>query len=92
VALEALAAGLPIVASRAGGLPELLDDSLAIFCDTPDEFFAALARLRDDRELRATMSRACRARAPRHDWGHVAPTLWNRSVTPNAGCLRTIRV
>jgi glycosyltransferase involved in cell wall biosynthesis len=88
VALEALAAGLPIVASRAGGLPELLDESVARF----DDLGAALARLRDDTELRATMSRACRARAPLHDWSTVAPRLWNRSVSVNPGCLRTIRV
>jgi len=88
VALEALAAGLPIVASRAGGLPEVLDDSVALF----DDFFAALTRLREDAALRATMSRACRARAPLHDWSTVAPRLWNRSVSVNPGCLRTIRV
>lgn len=88
VALEALAAGLPIVASRAGGLPELVDESVALF----DELGAALARLRDDAELRATMSRACRARAPAHDWSVVAPRLWNRSVSRVPGCLRTIRV
>ena len=104
VALEALAAGLPIVATRAGGLPELLgpsgeaggaersdtiDDAVALF----DESIApALTRLRDDEALRATMSRACRARAPLHDWSTVAPKLWNRSVSANPGCLRTIRV
>jgi len=88
VALEALAAGLPMVATRAGGLPELLDDSVALFGDLR----AALARLRDDAELRQAMSRACRARAPRHDWSTVAPTLWNRAVSHNPGCLRTIRV
>jgi len=69
-------------------LPELLDDSVARF----DDLSAALARLRDDAELRATMSRACRARAPQHDWSTVAPKLWNRSVRHNPGCLRTIRV
>jgi len=88
VALEALAAGLPIVATRAGGLPEILDDAVALF----DDLSGALARLRDDAELRATMSRACRARAPLHDWSTVAPRLWNRSVSANPGCLRTIRV
>ena len=88
VALEGLAAGLPMVASRAGGLPELLDESVARF----GELGAELARLRDDAELRAAMSRACRARAPAHDWQAVAPKLWNRSVGHNPGCLRTIRV
>ena len=88
VALEALAAGLPIASSRAGGLPELLDDSVALFGDLA----AALARLRADAELRAAISRACRARAARHDWSVVAPRLWNRSVRHVPGCLRTIRV
>jgi glycosyltransferase involved in cell wall biosynthesis len=93
VALEALAAGLPLVATRAGGLAEVLDDTVAIFCAAePHEISAALARLRDDAALRVAMSQACRARAPRHDWSVVAPTLWNRSVTANPGCLRTIRV
>ncbi|MGZ3408071.1 MAG: glycosyltransferase, partial [Polyangia bacterium] len=93
VALEALAAGLPIVATRAGGLPEVLHDDVAIFCDArTDSIASALARLRDDEALRATMSNACRARAPLHDWSLVAPTLWNRSVRHVPGCLRTIRV
>ena len=92
VALEALAAGLPIVATRAGGLPEVLDDSIALLCNDTHALGAALARLRDDAELRATMSRACRARSTQHDWSHVAPTLWNRSVRQIPGCLRTIRV
>ena len=93
VALEALAAGLPIIATRAGGLPEVLDEDVAIFCEPrADSIASALARLRDDDRLRATMSRACRARAPLHDWSVVAPRLWNRSVSHVPGCLRTIRV
>jgi glycosyltransferase involved in cell wall biosynthesis len=93
VALEALAAGVPIVATRAGGLPELLDDRVALFsaADT-DGLARALARLRDDDSLRATMSAACRALAPTHDWSVVAPLLWNRSVSHDPGCLHTIRV
>jgi glycosyltransferase involved in cell wall biosynthesis len=93
VALEALAAGLPIIATRAGGLPEVLHQEVAIFCEPrADSIASALARLRDDDRLRATMSRACRARAPLHDWSVVAPRLWNRSVSRVPGCLRTIRV
>ncbi|MCU1278475.1 MAG: putative Glycosyl transferase, group 1, partial [bacterium] len=93
VALEALAAGLPIVATRAGGLPEVLSESVALFCEPRAEAIAAaLARLRDDAELRAAMSSAGRARAPLHDRSVVAPRLWNQSVRSVPGCLRTIRV
>lgn len=92
VALEALAAGLPIVATRAGGLPELLDDPIAFLCDDTHALAVAIARLRDDAGLRAAMSSACRARSAQHDWSRVAPRLWNRSVRENPGCLHTIRV
>jgi glycosyltransferase involved in cell wall biosynthesis len=90
--MEALAAGLPIVATRAGGLPELLDERTAIFCEPGiASLHAALARLRDDASLRARMSEAARAAAPSHDWSNVAPRLWNARAQGN-GCIRTIRV
>ncbi|MDB4967151.1 MAG: glycosyl transferase group 1 [Myxococcales bacterium] len=92
VAMEALAAGLPVVATRAGGLPELLDGAAAIFCDADARaLHAALVRLRDDPSLREAMSIAARAAAPAHDWSNVAPRLWNGRAGGN-GCIRTIRV
>ena len=93
VALEGLAAGLPMVATRAGGLPELLDASTALFCDaSAPSLAAALARLRDDVGLRATMAASARAAAPAHDWSRVAPRLWNAATDAGGGCIRTIRV
>lgn len=93
VALEALAAGLPIVCTRAGGLPELLDHDCALFAyAAPAALHAALACLRDDAELRARMSAASRANAAAHDWSVVAPRLWNERSPARKGCVRTIRV
>ena len=38
VVLEALASGVPVVGSRSGGLPELLDDDGGILLDVPDSW------------------------------------------------------
>jgi teichuronic acid biosynthesis glycosyltransferase TuaC len=93
VALEGLAAGLPIVATRAGGLPELLTRETAIFCDPSAlSVHHALAELQDDAGRRAAMAAAARAAAPAYDWSNVAPRLWAAPAPARRGCIRTIRV
>jgi glycosyltransferase involved in cell wall biosynthesis len=64
--LEAMAAGLPIVASRVGGVPEQISDGetgLLVEAGDPDELAAALARLTQDAGLRRRLGAAARARA-----------------------------
>lgn len=64
-ALEALAAGRPLVASRVGGLAELVVDGVCGVLVPPDDpaaLAAALERLRDDPDLRARLARAGPAR------------------------------
>jgi glycosyltransferase involved in cell wall biosynthesis len=64
--LEAMAAGLPIVASRVGGVPEQIADGesgLLVEPGDPDELAAALARLTHDADLRHRLGAAARARA-----------------------------
>jgi glycosyltransferase involved in cell wall biosynthesis len=93
VALEALAAGLPTVATRAGGLPELLDEHTTLFCaPTAPSLHAAITRLRDDASLRVALATAARAAAPAHDWSTVAPRLWNDAHLQRNGCIRMFRV
>ncbi len=77
VALEALAAGLPLVATSVGGLPELVRDGVTgLLCaPTVNGLHHALARLRDDAGLRRLLAARARAEAARHDWSVVGPTL-----------------
>jgi len=67
--LEAMAAGLPVVASRVGGLPELVvegETGLLVAPGNPEELATALARLLDDPALRERLGSAGRARVQTH--------------------------
>jgi N-acetyl-alpha-D-glucosaminyl L-malate synthase BshA len=68
-ALEALACGVPVVASRVGGLPEVVTDGevglLAPLGDTL-QMAAHVARLLTDHGLRARLARAARQRVEAH--------------------------
>ena len=58
VPLEAMAAGRPVVASRIGGLPEVVEDGVSGFLVAPGsapELVAAIATLLDSPELRERM-------------------------------------
>jgi glycosyltransferase involved in cell wall biosynthesis len=64
--LEAMAAGLPVVASRVGGLPEQVVDGVTgvlVEPGDPEDLAEALAGLVADRELRRRLGAAGRARA-----------------------------
>ena len=59
--LEAMSASLPVIASRTGGLPELVQDGLSgilIPVGNSDELFGALARLIGNPDLRRRMGQA----------------------------------
>jgi glycosyltransferase involved in cell wall biosynthesis len=63
--LEAMAAGLPVVATAVGGIPELVADGetgLLVPPGDPDALAAALRRLVADPELRRRLGEAARAR------------------------------
>jgi glycosyltransferase involved in cell wall biosynthesis len=74
VVLEAYAAGVPVVASRIGGLPEAVEDGFSGLLLPPADalaWAAAMERLLDDEESERL--------------GEGAWTLWNERYTPERG-------
>lgn len=66
---EGMATGLPVIASRIGGLPDVVGDAgILIEPDDPTVLAAALSALADDPDERARRGRMSRQHALEHDW------------------------
>jgi D-inositol-3-phosphate glycosyltransferase len=75
VAVEALACGAPVVASRAGGLRFTIDEGrsgLLVRPQAPSALADGLMAVLGDDDLRAEMARAARSSVTRYDWSNVA--------------------
>ncbi|HEX9876074.1 MAG TPA: glycosyltransferase family 4 protein [Gammaproteobacteria bacterium] len=70
--LEGMASGLPVVATKVGGIPELVEDGANGFlvpCGDPERLAAALDRLVESRELRARLGSNNRHKIEQaYDW------------------------
>ncbi|OLR92440.1 glycosyltransferase [Actinokineospora bangkokensis] len=88
VAVEALAAGTPVVASRIGGLQELVEDGvtgLLVPPGDPDALAAALDDLLDDPARRARMGEAGRVSARGYFASAVVPSVLAAYESVTAG-------
>jgi glycosyltransferase involved in cell wall biosynthesis len=77
-AIEAMASGVPVVASRIGGLPDLVDDEVTGLLVPPGDseaLAASLGRVIRDPALRARLAAGARARFPRFAASRVVPRI-----------------
>ncbi|MBN2209693.1 MAG: glycosyltransferase family 4 protein [Candidatus Coatesbacteria bacterium] len=71
--LEAMAAGVPVISTRRGALPEVYGEAAAYFeCGDAQELANRISELWRDEALRAEMSRRGRARAACFTWDETA--------------------
>lgn len=84
-ALQAMAAGRPVVATRTGALPEFVGDTgILVDADDPPALTAALQQLRDDPALRQSLGAAARRRVleqySTHAVARRSVELWRQIV------------
>src|SRR5215208_5656381 len=75
VLLEAMQAGLPVVASRTGGIPDVVEDGvsgLLVPPGEPEALVRAIGRLLADRDLARRLSEGAQERAKDYDWEVLA--------------------
>lgn len=78
VLLEAMASGLPIVASNVGGVPEVVDEEktgLLVEPGNPKSLAAALEYILSNESLRRSMGRAGRKRVSQFSWDLIVPKI-----------------
>lgn len=71
--LEAMQRGVPVIASRAGSLPEVLGDAAAYFTpNDPEELVSRLSEVVGDGAFRAAMVSKGLTQAARYNWADTA--------------------
>ncbi|MDX1545277.1 MAG: glycosyltransferase family 4 protein, partial [Christiangramia sp.] len=74
--LESMALGLPVVSTRVGGIPYMIDDKkngILVEPENPKEMAIAISDLIQDPQLAETISWNARKEVEKYDWLHVKP-------------------
>ncbi|XP_074571045.1 sulfoquinovosyl transferase SQD2-like isoform X2 [Curcuma longa] len=85
VVLEAMSSGTPVVAARAGGIPDIIPEEhegKTSFLFSPgdvDDCLSKVQRLLSCDELRETMATAAREEMQKHDWGAATRVIRNEN-------------
>jgi len=90
VLLEAMQAALPIVASRTGGIPDVIEDGvngILVPPGEPEELAHAINRLLADRDLARRLSEGAQERVKDYDWEVLAERVLRVYQGVTAGCL-----
>jgi glycosyltransferase involved in cell wall biosynthesis len=76
VVLEAMTSGLPVVAARAGGIPEMIEDEVSGYLvDTETEVIERVRTLLGSKQLRETLGQTARAEASHRSWKNTTLQL-----------------
>jgi glycosyltransferase involved in cell wall biosynthesis len=78
VVLEAMAHGRPVVGSRTGGIPDLVEDRLSgllVQPNDPGALAEALSQILTDHGLRDRLAKGARARAEQFSTGAIVPRI-----------------
>ncbi len=89
ILLEAMWVGLPIVASRTGGIPDIIEDEVngvLVVAGDPQVLARAIDSLLADSELARRLGEAARERARDYDWGVLAERVLAIYRSLIAGC------
>jgi glycosyltransferase involved in cell wall biosynthesis len=85
--LEALACGLPVVTTDAGGIPDMVEpgvEALLVGTGDPRAMADAACRILEDPELAARLSAEGRRKAAAHSWASVT-AAWHSVYATRAG-------
>jgi glycosyltransferase involved in cell wall biosynthesis len=90
--VEAMACGIPVVASNTSSVPEVVGDAALLVSPTePEAFAAAILRVRNDENLRKALIEKGLSRAAGFSWGRAASQLldcFGRVVAEKQGTRR----
>ena len=93
VLLEAMQAGLPVVASNTGGIPDVIEDGvngMLVPPGEPEALAHAINHLLADRDLARRLSEGAQERAKDYDWEVLAERVLRVYQDVTAGCLAPV--